>query len=197
MIVNLEDIKLSLKVNNITMNDEELNDLVQYYINKVVSLTGVNLDVQTYHYTLTNKRGLDKIVLPLSDIFDVDVIHINYELYDDSNYFVDTHNGVIFFKNPLGFCEHIHIKYLTKPDDALVSGILTPLIGDMIIDDNSDGDNGMGIGGEISSIHEGGVSISFKSSTSLHDSINDRLNKLASGELLLGTGKVKKGAFYI
>ena len=197
MKINLEDVKLALRVKNIDFEDEELNDLVNYYLNRIISYTGIDLEVQTYHYTLTDKRNLKKLVLPLSNIFDVDQIHIDYELYDDMNYFVDVKNGVIFFKKPLGYCEHIHVKYLVKSDENIVSSILTPLVADMIIDDKENGDNGLAYGGEISSIHEGNTSISFKSSSSLNDTIKDRLNKLANGEISLTGGKVKKGAYFI
>ena len=199
MILNLENIKSSLKVKNIQMEDDDLRDLAEFYLNRIVSVTGINIDIQTYHYTITNKRFLDKIVLPLNNIFDVDELHVDFELYDDHNYFVDTKNGVIFFKNPISHAEHIHIKYLVKPDEQLISNILSPLVADMIIDDQSNDSNGEdGLGyGEISSIHEGGMSISFKSNTSLGDSINKRLEKLTNGEISL-TGKgIKKGAYYI
>lgn len=199
MIVNIDDIKTGLRIKNIEFSDEELADLIQYNINKIIGLTGVNLDVETYHYTITDKRGLRRVVLPLNDIFDVDEVHVDFELYDDSKYFVDNKNGVIFFKEPILYCEHLHIKYLTKPDDNIVSSIITPLVTDMIINDN-DGDtddNGIGIGGEISSIHEGGVSISFKANSSLQDSINKRLDKLANGEISLTGKQTKKGAYYI
>lgn len=198
MIINIEDVKLALRVKNINLEDEQVNDLVNYYLNRIQSYTGLDLNVQTYHYTITNKRNVRKIILPLYNIFDVDQVHVDYELYDDSKYFVDNKNGVIFFKKPLGYAEHIHVKYLVKIDEHIVSTVLTPLVADMIIDDNENGDNGLAYGGEISSIHEGGVSISFKSSSSLNDSIKDRLNKLANGEIsLTGSGGIKKGAYYI
>ena len=197
MKINLENVKLALRVKDITLEDDELNDLVTYYLNRIVSYTGLDLSVQTYHYTITDKRHLKRLVLPLSNIFDVDQVHVDYELYDDDNYFVDVKNGVIFFKKPLTHCEHIHVKYLVKTDDDIVSSILTPLVADMIIDDKENGDNGLAYGGEISSIHEGNTSISFKSSSSLNDSIKDRLDKLAKGEISLTGGKVKKGAYFI
>ena len=198
MIINVEDVKLALKVKDINLEDEQIQDLVNYYLNRIQSYTGLDLDVQTYHYTITDKRNLKKIVLPLYNIFDVDQVHVDYELINDKNYFTDTKNGVIFFKKPLGYAEHIHVKYLVKPDEKAISAVLTPLVADMIIDDNENGDNGLAYGGEISSIHEGGVSISFKSSTSLNDSIKDRLNKLANGEIsLTGNRGAKKGAYYI
>ena len=197
MIVNIDDIRTGLRIKGIEYDDEELADLIRYNINKIISITGANLDVETYHYTITDKRFLRKIVLPLSNIFDVDEIHVDFELYDDSKYFVDNKNGVIFFKEPILYAEHIHIKYLTKPDDTIISNIITPLITDMIINDNENADNGVGVGGEVSSIHEGNVSISFKSSSTLQDSINKRLDKLANGEISLTGSKTKKGAYYI
>ena len=193
MNVNIEEVRRLLGVKGITINDdEELQGLIDYYTNKIVSLTGIDLDVQTYHYTIIDKSNLKKIVLPLSNIFDVDQIHIDFELYDDSKYFVDNKNGVIFFKNPLGYCKHIHIKYLTKTDDKLINNIMLPLIVDMIID--GEGSSSTGIDGEVTSIHEGNTSISFKNSTSLKDSIQNRLDKLANGQL---NSNVRKGAFYI
>lgn len=198
MIIDIENVKLALKVKDISLEDEQIIDLATYYLNRIQSYTGLDLDIQTYHYTITDRRNLRKIVLPLYNIFDVDQIHIDYELLDDKHYFVDTKNGVIFFKKPLGYAEHIHVKYLVKPDENIISSVLTPLVADMIIDDKENGDNGLAYGGEISSIHEGNTSISFKSSSSLNDSIKDRLDKLAKGEIsLTGANGNKKGAYFI
>ena len=199
MIINIEDVKLALRVKDISIDDEKVHDLIIYYLNRIQSYTGLDFNIQTYHYTITNKKNIKKIVLPLYNIFDVDQVHVNYELYDDNKYFVDNKNGVIFFKNPLGYCEHIHVKYLVKIDDDIVSSILTPLVADMIIDgiENGGTDSDTGIGGEISSIHEGGVSISFKANSSLQDSINKRLDKLANGEISITGKQTKKGAYYI
>lgn len=192
MMINLEDVKVLLSIKDINLGDEELGNLITYYTNRIVSATGIDLEVQTYHYTITDKHRINKIVLPLSNIFDVDQIHIDFELMDDSKYFVDNKNGVIFFKEMLPYAEHIHIKYLTKADETLLRNILTPLVADMIIDGQSSEDSS--VNGEITSIHEGNTSISFKNSTSLKDSIQSRLDKLADGQL---GNNVRKGAYYI
>lgn len=192
MKINLEDVKMLLGARDIALDDEELDKLITYYTNKIVSLTGIDLDVQTYHYTIIDKRNIKRIVLPLSNIFDVDQVHIDYELCNDNKYFVDNKNGVIFFKDMLPYCEHIHVKYLVKTDDTLLQNILTPLIADMIIDGENTTDTG--VNGEITSIHEGNTSISFKNSTSMKDSIQNRLDKLANGQL---GNKVKKGAYFL
>lgn len=199
MIINTDNVKTGLRIKGIEIPDEQLKDLIQYNLDKIIGLTGITLDIETYHYTITDKRMVRKIILPLYDIFDVDEVHVDFELLDDSEYFVDNKNGVIFFKEPIPYAGHIHIKYLTKPDDALASSIITPLVTDMIINDqeNGDNDNGIGLGGEISSIHEGGVSISFKSNSSLQDSINKRLDKLANGEISLTGKKNRLGAYFI
>lgn len=195
-MINIDDVKLALKVKNISLEDEKVKDLINYYLNRIQSYTGIDLNIQTYHYTITNKKNIKTIVLPLYNIFDVDQVHVDYKLYDDSKYFVDNKNGVIFFKQPLSYCEHIHVKYLVKADENLISSILTPLVADMIIDGMENNDDNE-IGGEISSIHEGGVSISFKANSSLQDSINKRLDKLASGEISLTGNQSKKGAYYL
>lgn len=192
MKVNLEEIRMMLTVKGIDLTEDELKNLVNYYTKRIVSYTGIDLDVQTYHYTIVNKHRIKNIVLPLLNIFDVDQIHIDYELYDDSKYFVDNKNGVIHFKEMLPYCEHIHIKYLTKADETLINNILTPLIADMIIDGQTNSESN--IDGEVTSIHEGNTSISFKNSTSIKDSIQNRLDKLANGQL---NNNVRKGAYYI
>ena len=185
-----------LQTKQVTMTEEEVEALVKYYLNKIVSLTGISLDVNTHHYTLTNKDMVKKVILPLYNIFDVDEVHCNFELVSDDDYFVDVKNGIIFFKKPLHNVEHLHIKYLTRVSDEELDNVILPLVTDMIIDgiDNDGFDGGFGYG-DISSIHEGGVSISFKSGTNLTDSINDRLKKLSDGLLL--TSKVKKQTMYL
>lgn len=195
MITTAEELQPILQIKNITLDNETLTELIKYYSGKISGVTGLNLDVQTYHYTIENKRMVKKVILPLYNIFDVDEVHIDWELLDDSKYFVDTKNGVIFFKPPINHAEHIHVKYLTKIDDIMLQNVIVPLLVDMIIDDQ-DPSTVNGINGEITSIHEGNTSISMKNSTSLKDSIQNRLDKLAKGEIV-GIGNNRKGAMFI
>lgn len=196
MIVTVEEVQKILSLHEIEMTDEKVEGLIEYYTNKIVGLTGISLEVNTFHYTIENKKNVKKIVLPLFNIFDVDEVHVNFKLMNDEHYFVDTRNGVIFFNPPIGFAEHIHIKYLTKLDDSIIDEIIKPLLIDMIMDGDDGGSTG-GLGGDITSIHEGGVSIGLSNSTSLKSSIQNRLDKLMSGELA-GTGKGgRKGVYYL
>ena len=183
-----------LTIKDINLSDEKVEGLIEYYTNKIVGLTGINLDVSEYHYTIENKRLVKKIVLPLYNIFDVDQIHVDYKLINDKKYFVDYKNGVVFFKETIPYAEHIHIKYLTKIDDSVMNNVIIPLLIDMIIDGEDPSNSS--ISGDVTSIREGNTSISLSNSTSLKSSIQSRLDKLASGELT-GVGKNKKGAMFL
>lgn len=193
-IIPVEDVQRMLKVHDINIDDEKAEGLIEYYANKIMGITGINLGVQTYHYTIQNKKGLDKIVLPLFDIFDVDQVHVDFKLMNDSKYYVDSKNGVIFFKEAIPYADHIHVKYLTRVNEEAIKSIILPLVVDMMIDGEADADGG--ISGQITSIHEGGVSISLSNSTNLKDSIQNRLDKLAKGEIA-GLGVNRKGVYYI
>ena len=194
MIITVEEVQRMLTIKDINLSDEKVEGLIEYYTNKIVGLTGINLDVSEYHYTIENKRLVKKIVLPLYNIFDVDQIHVDYKLINDKNYFVDYKNGVVFFKETIPYAEHIHIKYLTKIDDSVMKNVIIPLLIDMIIDGEDPSNSG--ISGDVTSIREGNTSISLSNSTSLKSSIQSRLDKLASGELT-GVGKNKKGAMFL
>lgn len=196
MIVTVEEVQRMLSVKNIELDNEKVEGLIEYYTNKIIGLTGIDLDVHTYHYTIEYKRNLNKIVLPLYNIFDVDQIHIDFKLLSDSKYFVDTKNGVVFFNPPIGYADHIHIKYLTKLDDSVIKNILIPLLIDMIID-GEDPSNESSISGDITSIHEGNTSISLSNSTSIKSSIQNRLDKLSSGDLVGVGTKSRKGAYFL
>ena len=193
-MIDVEEVQRMLQIHDINIDDEKAEGLIEYYSSQIMGLTGISLDIQTYHYTIQNKRFVDKIVLPLFDIFDVDQVHVDYKLLDDKKYFTDTKNGVIFFKEPLSYATHIHIKYLTRVNEEAIKNIILPLVVDMIIDGEKDKDGE--ITGEITSIHEGNTSISLKNSTNLKDSIQNRLDKLAKGEIN-GLGVNRKGAYYI
>lgn len=193
-LISIEEVQKMLQIKNIILDDEKVEGLIEYYLNKIVGLTGLNLDVQTYHYSIENKTNVQKIVLPLYNIFDVDEIHVNFKLLDDSHYFVDTKNGVVFFNPIISLARHIHIKYLTRIDDEIIKNIITPLIVDMIIDDEDPSNSG--ITGDITSIREGNTSISLSNSTSLKSSIQSRLDKLAKGELK-GINSNRKGVYYL
>ena len=194
MIITVEEVQRMLTIKDINLSDEKVEGLIEYYTNKIVGLTGINLDVSEYHYTIENKRLVKKIVLPLYNIFDVDQIHVDYKLINDKNYFVDYKNGVVFFKETIPYAEHIHIKYLTKIDDSVMKNVIIPLLIDMIIDGEDPSNSS--ISGDVTSIREGNTSISLSNSTSLKSSIQSRLDKLASGELT-GVGKNKKGAMFL
>lgn len=194
MIVTVEEVQRMLTIKDINLSDEKVEGLIEYYTNKIVGLTGIDLDVSEYHYTIENKRLVKKIVLPLYNIFDVDQIHVDYKLINDKRYFVDYKNGVVFFKETIPYAEHIHIKYLTKMDDSVMKNVIIPLLIDMIIDGEDPSNSS--ISGDVTSIREGNTSISLSNSTSLKSSIQSRLDKLASGELT-GVGKNKKGAMFL
>lgn len=194
-ITTVEEVQKTLQLKNINLDDEKVEGLIEYYTNKIIGITGIDLNVQTYHYSIENKTMVQKIVLPLYNIFDVDEVHVDWKLLPDTKYFTDTKNGVVFFKPTIPSARHIHIKYLTRLDDQIVQNIIAPLLTDMIID-GEDPDT-MGITGDITSIHEGGVSISLSNSTSLKQSIQNRLDKLANGEITSVSGKNRKGAYYI
>lgn len=194
MIITVEEVQRMLTIKDINLSDEKVEGLIEYYTNKIVGLTGINLDVSEYHYTIENKRLVKKIVLPLYNIFDVDQIHVDYKLINDKMYFVDYKNGVVFFKETIPYAEHIHIKYLTKIDDSVMNNVIIPLLIDMIIDGEDPSNSS--ISGDVTSIREGNTSISLSNSTSLKSSIQSRLDKLASGELT-GVGKNKKGAMFL
>lgn len=194
MIITVEEVQRMLTIKDINLSDEKVEGLIEYYTNKIVGLTGINLDVSEYHYTIENKRLVKKIVLPLYNIFDVDQIHVDYKLINDKRYFVDYKNGVVFFKETIPYAEHIHIKYLTKIDDSVMKNVIIPLLIDMIIDGEDPSNSS--ISGDVTSIREGNTSISLSNSTSLKSSIQSRLDKLASGELT-GVGKNKKGAMFL
>ena len=194
MIITVEEVQRMLTIKDINLSDEKVEGLIEYYTNKIVGLTGINLDVSEYHYTIENKRLVKKIVLPLYNIFDVDQIHVDYKLINDKMYFVDYKNGVVFFKETIPYAEHIHIKYLTKIDDSVMKNVIIPLLIDMIIDGEDPSNSS--ISGDVTSIREGNTSISLSNSTSLKSSIQSRLDKLASGELT-GVGKNKKGAMFL
>ena len=195
-IISVEEVQTLLQVKDLQLNDEKVEGLITYYLNKIVGLTGIDLDVRTYHYSVENKRNIRKIILPLYNIFDVDEVHLDWKLLNDDKYFVDTKNGVVFFKPPIGYAEHIHIKYLTRVDDSVITGIILPLVVDMILDAEDPSASGGMVSGEVTSIREGNTSISLSNSTSIKSSIQNRLDKLASGELA-GIGKNKKGAMFI
>ncbi len=186
-----------LQLKDISLDNEKVEGLIEYYTNKIVGLTGIDLGVKEYHYTIENKTNLRKIVLPLYNIFDVDQIHIDFKLLDDSRYFVDTKNGVVFFKPTISFADHIHIKYLTKIDDDAIANIVVPLLIDMIIDGEDPSNSNSAISGDITSIHEGNTSISLSNSTSIKTSIQNRLDKLSSGDLTGIGSRNKKGAYFL
>lgn len=197
MILTKEEVQKALLMNNLEITDEEAEYWIEYYTNKLTSLTGISLTPQTYHYTLEYKQHLRKIVLPLYNIYDVLRIHTDFKILSSKEYFVDTKNGVIFFKKPLT-ADHIHIEYLTYIDETVLNEIIKPLLLDMIVDGtiNGNSENDGFSGGEISSIHEGNTSISFSNSTSLKNTIQSRLDKLANGEIIT-TPRTRKGAYYL
>lgn len=193
-IITVEEVQRMLNLHDISYSDEKVELLIEYYINKITGLTGIDFDVKEYHYSIENKRFVRKVVLPLFNIFDVDEVHVDWKLLNDKYYYTDTKNGVVFMKPPLTYVEHLHIKYLTRIDDSIIERIIKPLLIDMIIDGYEEEEDGLS--GDITSIHEGNTSISLSNGTSRKSTIQNRLDKLTNGDLP-GVGKNKKGVMFI
>lgn len=175
-LITKEEFKVYAQMHNIDIshiNEDNVSTIVEIGINKLSSLTGLNILESTEKEILANPTFTKGHYLvskyPISKIENIIVDNKNIS-HDD--YYTDDDLGVIYFTNiPSG--EKVEIEYTSKVSDSFFKNRIKGLLFDFIFDQmNTD------ITSRASSIKEGDVSVNIDTSTNMPTSIQERIDDI-------------------
>ncbi|MCF0125766.1 MAG: hypothetical protein HUJ68_08460 [Clostridia bacterium] len=156
-------------------NDDELVDTFENTLQKLLGILNISLEPTKHTYTVYNNK-FQNIILPLHFVIELTSITSEYGEVPETEYLFNKELGMIRFKNKeLPNYEMLTIIYVTKIPEHYVVNTLYPIVYDMMKYDALPDDQK-----NISSIHEGNVSIGYDTGSSLYAIINNRINQVKS-----------------
>lgn len=184
MSITVDDVKLLLKINNITtsLSDDEIEKYIEFVKNELCSILGITLEPVNHTYSVYFKNLWKHLTLPVTNCIEVSKVvvkdfHGVREL-DEDDYWVELENSIIHLKRPhKHFNSTITVEYVTQfPDDFLAKfdSLLLDLVADGL-SPTASGSKG------ISSIKEGDVTVDYDENSSdygVKDKIDDMKNEL-------------------
>lgn len=165
-MISIEDIKLLLKVKNITVSltDDELLRYIELARNELYAILGIDSEISEHTYTIYFKNYHKHITLPLSNVLEVISVKKNGKLISSSNYDVDLSNGIIHMFHPhKHFNTTLTIEYSTVLPDYLVQNI-DSLLTELVVDGLTPTSSIEGKG--VKKIDEGDVTVEYEDSSS-------------------------------
>lgn len=171
---NIIELKNYLKMNNITLDltDEELINLCEVKLNQLEGLIGININPKVNTIYINNFSS-DVIFLDYYPVISIQKLTIDDKELDSNDYNIVLKEGIIYFNHI--FKGKIELEYLAGFTQQEFNSNIQSLLYDIILYTFQKADNQFG---EISSITEGNVSISYNSNTSLYTQINNKINSL-------------------
>lgn len=171
---NIIELKNYLKMNNITLDltDEELINLCEVKLNQLEGLIGININPKVNTIYINNFSS-DVIFLDYYPVLSIQKLIINDKNLNLDDYMLIPKEGIIYFNHI--FNGKIELEYLVGFTQQEFNSTIKALLYDIILYTFQKADNQFG---EISSITEGNVSISYNSNTSLYTQINNKINSL-------------------
>lgn len=175
-LINLDTIRANLKANNIetSLNDDELNSLIDSEINKIIMITGRDIkpvpreDIDLNFNPRTRQYNLE--YYPVSSITS---IKLDDEFVAACDYVVDYKNGIIKFLKCLKPCNTFKVEYISQESDLFLKNKIIPLLNSMILYTcNPDKSK------DATSVKEGDVSLNYDSTQSDYSKINSQLISL-------------------
>ena len=172
-MVDITRLRSLLKFENIDLTDYTDDDLKILFESKVSELEGlIGLDINPVHrkHIQKNFHG-DVLELSFYPVYDLNTVKLNGECVSHKIYTVNNQLGLIYFTRPVqGFVE---VKYISGLSDDTITNLIEPLVKDMIA--YAITYNSWGMGGPVSSIKEGDVSVNYDTSNSRGKMISDRI----------------------
>lgn len=175
-IVPLDELKMLLKIKDVEYDDGDdyLGALLKYKIGELAGLIGVDLLPVDREYFI-HKFKSNKIFLNFYPVYSIDEITIGKKDLDDEYYNLNKMIGVIYLDKI--YTGSVNVNYTTRLSDKELVYTIKPLLMDMVM--YAILNKGKGINeGVMSSIHEGDVSVSYDTGSSLGNRIYTRINDL-------------------
>lgn len=179
-IITPEEISNYLKSKGIqsdTYTTETLSTKISLYKNYLLSLIGLSLDEEEHTITDIDEKIFDdkNYLLPNYPVTEIEYIKVEDKEINPDKYLIDKENGIIRWKDRTIIGEYLEIKYKTQIKDPSLIGLINTIISDMIYYDLNPATDK-----NLTSIHEGDVSITYNTSNSTGSRINSNINLLKS-----------------
>lgn len=175
-ILPLDELKKLLELKDIDFDgdDETLMLLLKFKIDELAGLLGVDLLPVEREYVIQRFKS-NKIFLNFYPVSSVSEITLNSNILDEDEFVVNKKIGVIYLNKIMKGM--LCVDYTTKISDKEFENAIKPLVLDMVVYDLINKGNRINEG-VMSSIHEGDVSISYDTGSSLGNRIYTRIGDL-------------------
>ena len=175
-MVDIAKLKTLLKFEGIDLSDYTDDELKVIVDSKISELEGlIGLDVNPVHRKHIQKEFQgDVLELPFYPVYDLHSIKIDGECVTPKIYTFNERLGLIYFTKQMhGFVE---VKYISGLSDETITNLINPLIKEMVA--YAFTYNQWGMGGPVSSIKEGDVSVNYDTSNSKGNIIMNRIEDI-------------------
>lgn len=171
-MIDVDELRVVLRINGVdetTYSDDELNNLINFHTGLFNTLICFNYNLTEYEEYYPVSESTRSLLINHYPIQSLSTLKIGDKDYTSNIKYLDKKPGIIYFKEPL--TDDVSITYMSGFDETQVNELIKPLILDLIVYGVK-----YGVGGVISSLSEGDVSVSYDTSMSIQSRIND-LNK--------------------
>ncbi len=178
MLIEVSKLRTLLKFEGISLDDftdDELTVLIESKVNELTGLLG--LDVNPVHRKQHITRFNGEIIrLDFYPVYDFNNITVDNKCLSPEKYRVDYSLGLIYLDEII--TGDVDVKYISGLDDDFLNNTITPLIKDMVTYTVTY--NQWGMGGPVSSIKEGDVSVNYDTNNGLGNRINNTIADIKS-----------------
>ncbi|MBX7076660.1 MAG: hypothetical protein K1X33_05040 [Methanobacteriaceae archaeon] len=175
--INLDDLREYLKIKGIDdslYTDNVLEKLINFYTDYIVSYTGIDFD--EHEHTVVDTCPIfrtNSYLLGFYPVVEIESIELDGNVINESSYKLDKNNGIIYWIDDSIDGDVLEIVYISQIRDNLILNTFVPLLKDMIycsLEPNNKGN--------IVSVKEGDVTVTYDSNSTMSNFIINRLDLL-------------------
>lgn len=172
-IITVDELKnlLNIKKVKYDLTDAELTTLLDFKIKEISGLCG--FDIEAVSHTHREYLRGKSVLLNHYPVESVISVNIDRTSIPQTYYTVDFENGIINLDEKMYGI--IIVNYLSKLPNTIILNVVNPLLVDMIQYELENAHNDLS---DISSISEGGISVSYNTSSNLSSRIQQRILEL-------------------
>ena len=177
-MINAAKIKTLLKFEGINLEDftdEELDILMDSKVNEIESLTGLAIKPKHRRQVESHFQG-DMIRLEFYPVMDFNRLLINDTCICPKHYNINMDLGIIYLDEI--YKGSVIVEYISGQKDEFIDNIITPLVKDMVA--YAVTYNKFNMGGPVSSIKEGDVSVNYDTNNGYGSRITNQIADMKS-----------------
>jgi hypothetical protein len=175
--MNLDELRDYLKIMGIDetkYTDNVLEKLINFYTDYIMSYTGIDFDEHEHTVTDTNPNfNYKNYLLGFYPVVEIEEILLDGKVINESDYKLDKQSGIIYWMNDLLDGDVLEIIYISQIHDTNLLNTFVTLLKDLIycsLEPNNKGN--------IVSVKEGDVTVTYDSNSITSNLIINRLNLL-------------------